>query len=267
LDTTGTTPADGTTATSPPSPGRPEALDRFLARPDLQILSGVGALAALAWWDLLRHGDMMCGVPTQPWHWPDLGMAAVMWSVMMVAMMLPSAAPMTMLFARVQRHRRAEGQAATPVTLFLAGYLLAWTAWSVLAASLQWALQSTLLMSHHLALDSMTLAGAFVVVAGVYQLTPLKNVCLAHCQSPIGFFVSKWREGWAGALGMGARHGAYCIGCCWALMGLLFVVGVMNVAWVAGLSGYVFLEKIVPRLAASRIVGVALVGWGIWLMH
>lgn len=192
-------------------------------------------------------------------------MAIVMWSVMMVAMMLPSAAPMTMLFARIQRHRRAAGQAATPVILFVGGYVLVWTVWSVLAALLQWAFQSTLVMAHDLALESASLAGAFVIVAGLYQLTPLKTVCLRHCQSPLGFLATRWREGWTGALGMGTRHGAYCVGCCWALMGLLFVVGVMNLAWVAGLTGYVLLEKVVPWLAASRIVGVGLVAWGFWL--
>ena len=259
------TPADGTTATSPPSPGTAEVLGRLIGRPDLQVLAGVTALAAVAWWDLLRRGDMMCAAMTRPWHGPDLWMAIVMWSVMMVAMMLPSAAPMTLLFARVQRSRAAGGPAAIAVACFVGGYVLVWTAWSILAALLQWAFQSTLLISHQLVLQSASLAGGFVIVAGIYQLTPFKNVCLTHCQSPIGFFITHWREGRAGALEMGAHHGAYCVGCCWALMGLLFVVGAMNLAWVAGLSAYVVLEKVFPRLAASRLVGVALVGWGLWL--
>ena len=201
-----------------------------------------------------------------PWLLPELRMAIVMWTVMMVAMMLPSATPMAMLFARIQRHRRASGEAATPVTLFIAGYVLTWTGWSVLAATLQWSFQSMLLMTPQLTLESATLGGVFLIIAGIYQLTPLKNLCLVHCQSPIGFFVSRWREGWAGALEMGARHGGYCIGCCWALMGLLFVVGVMNLAWVAVLSAYVLVEKALPKLAASRLVGLALVGWGLWVV-
>jgi predicted metal-binding membrane protein len=254
---------DGTTATSPRSPGKADALERVLRRPDLVVLGGVTALAAVAWADLFRRGDMMCA--DTPWLWSELGMAIVMWSVMMVAMMLPSATPMTMIFARLQRQRRAAGQAATPVTLFVAGYLLVWTGFSIAAAILQWALQSTLIVSMHLTLENTALAGAFLVVAGLYQLTPLKTACLAHCQSPIGFIAGHWRDGWLGALDMGVRHGAYCVGCCWALMCLLFVFGVMNLAWVAALSGYVLAEKVIPWLAASRLVGLALIVWGSWI--
>jgi len=220
------------------------------------------ALAAVAWGKLLGDEDM-CAAITAPWHLGDLGMAIVMWSVMMVAMMVPSAVPMTLIFARIQKHRRSIGQKATPVALFVAGYVVVWTAWSVGAAVLQWALQSLLVMNHELVLQSGSLAGVFLIVAGIYQLTPWKGRCLVHCQSPMGFFMTKWREGWAGALGMGIRHGAYCVGCCWALMGLLFVVGVMNVLWVAGLTAYVVLEKIVPWIGASRAVGAGLVAWGV----
>ena len=220
------------------------------------------ALAAVAWWKLLGDEDM-CAAITAPWHLGDLGMAIVMWSVMMVAMMVPSAVPMTLIFARIQKHRRQVGQAVTPVALFVAGYVIVWTVWSVGAATLQWALQSTLFMNHELVLKSGSLAGVFLIVAGAYQLTPWKSRCLVHCQSPMGFFMTKWREGAAGALGMGFRHGAYCVGCCWALMGLLFVVGVMNILWVAGLTAYVVLEKIVPWIGASRAVGVVLVAWGV----
>jgi predicted metal-binding membrane protein len=222
-------------------------------------------LAAVAWWDLLRD-EGMCAAISAPWRLVDLRRAIVMWSVMMVAMMVPSAVPMTLLYARIQRQRRLAGQVATPATLFVAGYVIVWTAWSVGAAALQWALQSLLLMTHELVLPSGALAGLFLVVAGLYQLTPWKSRCLVHCQSPIGFFVTRWRDGWKGALDMGIHHGAYCVGCCWALMGLLFVVGVMNLAWVAGLTAYVVLEKIVPVRkwsVASRAVGVALVGWGL----
>src|ERR1700741_1287544 len=118
-------------------------------------------------------------------------------------------------------------------------------------------------MTPQLLLHSTALAGACLMVAGVYHLTPWTSRCLVHCQSPLGFFMTKWREGAAGALHMGMHHGAYCVGCCWALMGLLFVVGVMNVLWVAGLTAYVVLEKVVPWIGASRAVGVGLVGWGI----
>lgn len=218
-------------------------------------------LAALAWLDLTRHG---CTVPAQPWQWADLGTAAAMWTVMMAAMMVPSTAPMVMAFDRVQRHRRASGQTATPLMLFVTGYLIVWTGWSVAAAGLQWGLQSALLLSPHLALESAAVAGGVLIAAGLYQFTPLKTACLAHCQSPMAFFLTRWRAGGAGAVAMGFRHGAYCVGCCWVLMGLLFVVGVMNLAWVAGLSAYVLLEKLGGiRTAISRIVGLGLVGWGL----
>jgi predicted metal-binding membrane protein len=238
------------------------------ARQDVVVLAGMTALAGVAWWDLLRD-EGMCAAIQAPWHVSDLAAAIVMWSVMMVAMMVPSAVPMTLLYARIQRQRRLGGQAATPAVLFVAGYVIVWTAWSAGAAALQWSLQSLLVMTHELVLPSGSLAGVFLVVAGVYQLTPWKSRCLVHCQSPIGFFVARWRDGWKGALDMGVHHGAYCVGCCWALMGLLFVVGVMNLAWVAGLTAYVVLEKIVPLRrwsAASHAVGVALVAWGLVTM-
>ncbi len=208
----------------------------------------------------------MCAAISAPWQWTDLGMAIAMWSVMMVAMMVPSAAPMAVLFARMQRHRRATGQAATPLALFVAGYVLVWTGWSVLAAVVQWALQSTLVLSHHLTLESSRAAGGLLVLAGIYQLTPFKGRCLVHCQSPMGFFMTRWREGSAGALDMGIHHGLYCVGCCSALMALLFVVGIMNLAWVAGLTAYVLLEKLVPWVAAWRAVGVGLIGWGVFVL-
>jgi predicted metal-binding membrane protein len=189
-----------------------------------------------------------------------------MWTVMMAAMMLPSAAPMLLAFDRIQRHRRTSGQTAAPLAFFATGYLVVWTGWSLAAAGLQWGLQSTLLLSPHLALQSSLLAGGVLIAAGLYQWTRLKTACLVHCQSPLSFFLTRWREGGAGALAMGFRHGAYCVGCCWALMGLLFVVGVMNLVWVAGLSAYVLLEKAgVVGATISRVVGLALVGWGLGL--
>jgi predicted metal-binding membrane protein len=230
------------------------------------VLGCVLGLAGLAWADLLRRGQTMCVPPDAPWQWPDLATGILMWAVMMVAMMLPSAAPMTLLFARLDRRRRAGGNAGVPTALFVTGYVLVWTGWSVLAAAGAWALQSTLLLSPHLTLDAPSLAGGVLVAAGVYQTTPLKTACLAGCQSPMGFLLTRWREGRAGALVMGLRHGAICVGCCWALMGLLFVVGVMNLAWVAALTGYVLLEKSVAGALPSRLVGLGLVGWGLFVL-
>lgn len=250
-------------------------LARLLERDRVIVLGGVAGLAALAWLELWRRasamgmGTGMDAMPGQmPWSPVDLGAAALMWGVMMVAMMLPSAAPVLLLFSSVQRKRREQGQAATPTGLFASGYLLVWLAWSLGAAGLQSALQALLLMSSHLATTSAVVGAAFLLLAGGYQLTPWKDACLIQCQSPLGFLLTRWREGAWGALDMGLRHGAYCLGCCWALMGLLFVGGVMNLLWVAALAGFILLEKSVARGPwLSRIVGLALIGWGLYLVY
>lgn len=180
----------------------------------------------------------------------------VMWSIMMVAMMLPSAAPTILLVARMPR-----GAGVTAV--FVTGYLVAWTVYGVVAATAQWALHGTLLVSDAMVSVSPLLSGGLLVGAGVFQFTPLKARCITHCRSPLSFLTSHWRQGPGGAFRMGLHHGTYCVGCCWALMALLFVLGVMNLIWVTGLAVLVLLEKILP---AGKWVtwggGVALVGWG-----
>jgi len=247
-------------------------LERLLKRDRLIVLGGVVGLSGLAWLELWRHAGamaMQAAMPHPvPWRPPDLGAAALMWAVMMVAMMLPAAAPMLLLFATMQRKRREQAQPATPTGCFAAGYVLIWLAWSGLAAGLQWALQALLLLSPHLATTSGLLGGGLLVLAGCYQLTPWKNTCLTHCQSPLGFFLTRWREGTWGAFRMGLHHGAYCVGCCWALMGLLFVGGTMNLVWVAAIAVFVLLEKAVARGPwLSRAAGLALVGWGLYLLQ
>lgn len=196
-----------------------------------------------------------------PWTATEVLVTFVMWSVMMVGMMAPSAAPVMMLFMAMQRDRGVAGTAA--VTTFGAGYLLTWVMFSAAAALTQWALHEAAMLSPAMAMAAPV--GALVLIAaGIYQLTPLKASCLTHCQSPLGFLMAHWREGPRGALGMGMRHGAYCVGCCWALMGVLFVVGVMNLLWVAALTVLVLLEKAVPRgTALARIGGVALILAGV----
>jgi predicted metal-binding membrane protein len=242
---------------------------RELSRERWLVLAGIVAVTALAWLDLWRRagaGMDMAMPEMTPWSLADFGVALAMWAVMMVAMMLPSAAPMLLLFATLQRKRRAEGQPATPVAVFVAGYLLAWGGFSVLAAGLQGFLQRAMLLSPMLTTTNALLGGVILVVAGLYQITPLKNACLVRCQSPIGFLLTEWRDGGAGALVMGLRHGGYCVGCCWALMALLFVGGVMNLAWVAVLTVFVLAEKALARGPwLSRASGAALIAWGVWL--
>jgi len=237
------------------------------------VLGGVIALTALAWLDLWRSTGGMgmdAIMPrSMPWDLADLGAAALMWGIMMVAMMLPSVTPMLLLFSNVQRKRREQGEAATPISLFAAGYLLVWLTWSGLAAGLQWGLQGFFLLTPHLTTTTSALLGAaFLLLAGGYQLTPWKDVCLVQCQSPFGFLMTRWREGASGAFRMGLEHGTYCLGCCWALMGLLFVGGVMNLLWVAALAGFILLEKAVARGPwLSRLAGLALIGWAVYLLQ
>ncbi len=247
-------------------------LARILERERILVLAGVVGLAGLAWLDLWRRaGDMamQAAMPRlMPWSLPDLITAALMWGVMMTAMMLPSATPMLLLFASVQRKQREQGKPATPTALFAAGYLVVWLVFSLLGAGLQWALQALLLLSAHLATTSPYLGSAFLLLAGGYQFTPWKDTCLVHCQFPLGFLLPRWREGPSGAFRMGFRHGAYCVGCCWTLMGLLFVGGVMNLLWVAVLAAFTLLEKAVARGPwLSRLAGVGLVGWGAYVLH
>ena len=248
-----------------------------LARRDRAVtLAGLVVLTVLAWLYLLRLGREMADMAemgmahTEPWTVTDAGLAAVMWAVMMVAMMLPAAAPMILVFATVNRKRREAPGTAPNVstTLFVLAYLVVWGAFSAAAGLAQWGLHSAALLSED-AMQAAPLAGGLLLAAaGIYQLTPLKYACLARCQTPIGFLLSEWREGNRGAFVMGLRHGLFCLGCCWVLMTLLFVGGVMNLVWVAAIAAFVLIEKLVP---AGRLIswtsGAALLAWSAWSLH
>jgi len=201
-----------------------------------------------------------------PWTASDIGFAIVMWSVMMIGMMAGSAAPVLLLVAR-GRAAHSSGTPVLYVVLFAAGYLAVWVGFSVAAALVQWALHETALLSPMMAASSPKLGGAILIAAGAYQLTPLKGACLTHCRTPLGFLMGHWRDGLAGAFRMGFHHGLFCLGCCWALMCVLFVVGVMNLVWVAALSAFVLLEKVGPAgLWVARLTGVAMIAVGIRLL-
>ena len=202
----------------------------------------------------------------QAWSAGMFAFMVVMWFVMMVAMMLPSAAPMILTFAAIQRRRKAQGGSMVSTGVFIAGYLLVWAAFSLLATSAQYGLERAALVSPMMGKAAPWLGAALLVGAGLFQFAPLKDVCLDKCRSPIGFIMTEWRDGARGALVMGLRHGAFCTGCCWALMALLFVGGVMNLLWVAALALFVLIEKVVPaggRLGKAG--GVLLVAWGAWI--
>jgi predicted metal-binding membrane protein len=241
-----------------------------LRRDRVVVVVGLLGLAALAWVYVVRlampRGPADMSMPMAPatWSVEELGWLATMWAVMMVAMMIPSAAPAILLYADVSRRRRVQAVPAVSAGWFTLGYLLAWTAFAIVAATAQWILHAAALLSPAMTSASPLLGGALLIAAGVYQWLPLKSRCLTHCRSPIGFFAAEWREGLGGALAMGLRHGVHCVGCCWLLMALLFVAGVMNLLWIAVIAGFVLVEKLVPGgRVVGRMAGAALMGWGV----
>ncbi|MCA8093950.1 DUF2182 domain-containing protein [Burkholderia anthina] len=197
---------------------------------------------------------------------PPLPTVILMWWVMMTAMMTPGAAPLVLLYRRVLRHRGAQGAGSALTSAFLlAGYLAAWLAFSVGAAVLQMLLQPAGLISGMMLWSKSAALSAFVLaLAGVYQFSPLKQACLRQCRSPVRFLTTYWRPGVSGSFLLGVRHGAYCVGCCWLLMTLLFVGGVMNVVWIVALSLFVLAEKLLPGgERIGRALGVVLMTWAV----
>jgi predicted metal-binding membrane protein len=211
--------------------------------------------------------DMPEMLRVRPWTLADAALMASMWAVMMVGMMVPSAAPMTLLYAGVARKAAADGSSLAPTAIFVIGYLLMWTFFSMAAAAAQWGLERAALLSPGMVATSPALGASLLIVAGAYQLTPIKRACLRHCRSPAHLLSQRWRDGVGGALRMGIEHGAYCLGCCWALMALLFVGGVMNLIWVAAIALFVLLEKLAPHGAGGgRLAGAGLIVAGIVIL-
>ena len=248
-------------------------LPRLLLRERVIILLAVTGVTALSWLYLLQLGHDMpdmarMAMPMPPrWTPATFALTFAMWAVMMVGMMLPSATPMILTFSALRRRKAEAAARFPPAFLFAFGYLLTWSGFSLLATLLQWTLDQLAQLSPMLTTTNATLGGALFLLAGLYQLTPLKQACLRHCRSPFAFLFNRWRDGWTGALRMGLDHGAYCLGCCWLLMALLFVVGVMNLLWVAAIALFAFAEKLLRGGAwIARISGVAMAGYGIWLL-
>ena len=236
----------------------PDLTSRLLRHERAIVGGGVALLAALAWWFIANGAGMDHGGSMGAMHTPPLTAFILMWWLMMAAMMLPSAAPAILLYARVREQRRAHGVVAQS-WIFLAGYLAIWLLFSIAAAVMQ-----SQLTGSSMALDNRPLEGAVLIAAGLYQLSPLKSACLRQCRSPAQFISRHWRPGWTGAVRLGLLHGAYCLGCCWMLMALLFVGGVMNLLWVVALTIIVATEKLVPRGPfLGRVAGAALVAWGL----
>jgi predicted metal-binding membrane protein len=272
------------------------AFERLLRRDRIITLAGLAALCVLAWlymvmgaelgmsaWEMTtlalfphqQAPDMMPGMDAgaaasapAAWELATWALMIAMWWTMMIAMMTPSAAPTILLYARVHRHALARGQVQdklAPTGAFATGYMLAWLGFSAAAAALHWALEHTgLVAAMMMGSRNRWLSGAVLIAAGLYQFSPLKNVCLAHCRTPASFLSRHWRPHALGALRLGAIHGAYCVGCCWLLMALLFVGGVMNLVWIAALAILVLIEKALPAGQwVGRVIGVALIGWGV----
>jgi predicted metal-binding membrane protein len=249
-------------------------LTKLLRQDRTIVVVGAAAIALIGWAYLfyegwaMQHMDLvaMAMPSTGAWSLMDLLLVFAMWAVMMVAMMVPSATPMLLTFATINRSRRAKGKAFVPVWVFLGGYLVLWTAFSLAATLAQWGLHSLALISPMMVSTSPMLGSVLLIAAGIYQWTPFKQACLKHCRTPLQFLLTCWQDGTAGAFLMGLRHGAYCLGCCCLLMAVLFAVGVMNLAWIAGLSVFVLLEKIIPRgLWVAKVAGLFLMGFGGWM--
>ncbi len=238
------------------------------------ILLSLVALTALAWsylfWDAARMGAMeMPGMamPAPALGWPLALITFLMWTIMMIGMMVPSVAPTVLLYAAMVRENRARGRALAPAHMFTAGYLLSWTAFSLVVTALQLLLMRLALVSPMMVSTSAWLTGGILIAAGLYQWLPLKDACLRFCRSPMHFIVGRWQPGNMGALRMGAENGLYCVGCCWALMLVLFAGGVMNLGLCALVAGFVILEKLLPfGHLTARAAGVVLIGLGAWTL-
>lgn len=215
----------------------------------------------------MAAGTLMAPALTT-WTGADFVAMFLMWSAMMVGMMTPSASPMILMYARVGRAAARQGKTLAPTAYFVAGYLLAWTTFAALATIAQWMLSRAMLLTPLAALDNV-LGGAILIAAGLYQWTSIKRACLRHCQTPLGFILQHggFHVDAAGSLVLGLRHGLYCVGCCWALMALLFVGGIMNILWIAALAAFVLIEKLIPLgTIIPRLAGLGFVTAGLWLL-
>jgi len=228
-------------------------------------------VAGLAWAYLVflvqdnnGMGMSMAMAQLNSWSAADFGMMFLMWAVMMTAMMVPSAAPMILIFATVNRRRQEQDRPYVSTAIFLSGYVLVWYGFAAIATVGNWALHVNDLLDKMMGgSTSNYLGGGLLLMAGAFQWSRLKYACLTQCRSPLSFLMTDWREGAWGALKMGLKHGTYCVGCCWVLMLLLFVLGVMNLVWIAALAGFVLLEKVLPQgQKVSRGTGLILALWG-----
>jgi predicted metal-binding membrane protein len=262
-------------------------LESLLKRDRVIVVVSLAAVTALAWlylfWiagDMTHSGQAPIDMPDmpgmslvepalKPWTVRDFAFTFAMWAVMMAGMMTPSASPMILLYTRVARQAAQQGQVLASAGWFAAGYLLSWTVFSLAATIAQAALERAALLTPMMVASTNRIGGVILISAGLYQWTALKSACLSRCRSPLEFIQSQggFKRNALGSLRVGLKHGLYCIGCCWALMTLLFAGGVMNVMWIAAIAVLVLMEKVLPRgKSISRIAGVGFVVAGLWLL-
>lgn len=247
----------------------PDALSERIARNERWIvLAALLLTATLGLITTLRLGDrlMMSDAP-EPASIAYAVLLFAMWWTMMMAMMLPSAAPAILTYGAMRRKFQSKGADQPPLAVFVAGYAAIWTGFSWAAVVLQMASRHAMPLTGMMAVTSEIAGGFLLLAAGLYQLTPLKYACLRKCQTPLMFFARNWRQGATGAFRMGLDHGLYCLGCCWVLMGLLFYGGVMEPLWIVGLAVYVLAEKLIlPRFHLTQVAGLLLCGWGVSML-
>ncbi len=258
-------------------------IEKALHRDRTVTASAIAVIALIAWTYIILLSRQMSvsmaamsdmaamgmAMPEPAWDASRLALTFLMWAVMMVAMMLPSAAPFILLYARVGRSAAADGVVFAPTFWFAVGYVLAWAGFSAFATLAQFALSQAALITPMAALTSRWLAAGVLLAAGIYQWTPLKDGCLTRCRTPLSFIQSRggFKREAAASVRLGLLHGLYCIGCCWMLMALLFVGGVMNLLWIAALAILVLLEKLLPAgLWVARLAGAGFVAAAVWLL-
>lgn len=244
------------------------------------VITGLLTIAALGWiymfymaWAMENMHLVDIWMPPRggerTWTAWDFILLFLMWLTMMLAMMTPTAAPMVMMFTTVNKQKKVRQQPYVSTFIFLAGYLVAWAIFSIVASAIQWPLHKSGLLNPMMNSRSYLMSGGILILAGLYQWTPMKNVCLEHCRTPLGFLMTAWKDGNFGAFKMGLHHGLFCVGCCWALMAILFAVGVMNMLWVTLITIFVLVEKIAPISPSlvRMLTGFALIAWGSYWLH
>jgi predicted metal-binding membrane protein len=252
------------------------SLEFVLKKDRLVIIGGLFFITLLSWlyiiylYNQMVYMDMNAlffAMPMTPeWTAVDFMLLLLMWIVMMIAMMTPSVAPLILVFAMVNRQRKQQSRPFVNTAYLMAGYFLVWLAFSFVATVLQWSLQQIAMLNPEMKTTNKILGGIILIASGVFQFTPLKQTCLGYCRTPLDFVLRRWKEGKQGALRMGIENGLYCLGCCWLLMTLLFVAGIMNLLWIAIIAVFVLFEKVLSTIKwIPYLAGIALISYGILL--